>query len=230
MGKVVEQIGLERVVVATSSSLLHTPVTLANESKLSAEVKDWFSFATEKCYEVAAIAKAVAGKAEDVKEYLEKNKASISARREFEKKSDASVRERLSAVKEEMYERKGKFPNRIAAQQKKVALPSSPPPPSAPSPRPRRSDRPVQSSQRVTSARRSTTSSSLPRSSTPSGSRKRLASMSSSTANPSVTTWSSTLARSSRDSSSPRTPGSSPTAPATSDPPSSSLTSPDPSR
>merc|ERR1711939_857667 len=108
--KVVEQIGLERVVVATSSSLLHTPVTLANE----------------KCYEVAAIAKAVAGKAEDVKEYLEKNKASISARREFEKKSDASVRERLSAVKEEMYEQKGKFPNRIAAQQKKVALPKFP--------------------------------------------------------------------------------------------------------
>lgn len=124
--KVVDAIGLERVVVATSSSLLHTPVTLANETKLSAEVKDWFSFATEKCHEVAAISKAVSGKADDVKEYLEKNKASIAARREFEKKSDASVRDRLAAVKEEMYNRKGKFLDRIAAQQKKVALPKFP--------------------------------------------------------------------------------------------------------
>jgi len=125
--KAVDALGEDRVVVATSSSLLHTPVTLANESKLSAEVKDWFSFATEKVHEVATIAKVVSGNTDDkVKEALEANKKSIAARRDFEKKSDASVRDRLSAVTDEQYHRKSKFPERIAAQQKRVALPKFP--------------------------------------------------------------------------------------------------------
>ena len=124
--KAIDALGSDRVIVATSSSLLHTPVTLASESKLSAEVRDWFAFATEKCYEVAAIAKAASGQADSVKDLLEANKKSIAARREFEKKSDATVRERLAAVKQDMYNRRGKFPVRIAAQQKAVPLPKFP--------------------------------------------------------------------------------------------------------
>ena len=124
--KAIDALGADRVVIASSSSLLHTPVTLANETKLSEEVKDWFSFATEKLYEVAAIAKALSGKEDEVKEALEKNKKSIAARREFEQKSDAAVRDRLAAVKPEMYNRKSPFPERIAAQQKRFPLPKFP--------------------------------------------------------------------------------------------------------
>ena len=125
--KVVDVIGLERVVVATSSSLLHTPVTLANETKLTAEQRDWFSFATEKTHEVAAIAKSLQGDSSSaVKEALEANKKSISARRDFEKKSDAAVRDRLSAVTEEQYNRKSGFDARIAAQQERFPLPKFP--------------------------------------------------------------------------------------------------------
>lgn len=124
--KAIDALGADRVVVASSSSLLHTPVTLANETKLSEEVKDWFSFANEKAYEIAAIAKALSGKSDEVKDLLEKNKKSIAARREFEKKSDASVRDRLAAVKPEQYKRKAAFSERSAAQQKKVALPKFP--------------------------------------------------------------------------------------------------------
>ncbi|GAA5869936.1 hypothetical protein JCM8547_008109 [Rhodosporidiobolus lusitaniae] len=122
--KVVEALGADRVVVATSSSLLHTPVTLANESKLTAEQKDWFSFATEKCAEVATIAKALSGA--DVSAALEENRKSIQARRDFEKNSDAAVRDRLSKVTPDMYNRKSPFPERIAAQDKVYQLPAFP--------------------------------------------------------------------------------------------------------
>ncbi|GAA6030421.1 hypothetical protein JCM8097_009100 [Rhodosporidiobolus ruineniae] len=122
--KAISALGQDRVVVATSSSLLHTPVTLANESKLSAEVKDWFSFATEKAAEVATIAKALSGA--DVAAALEANKKSIQARRDFEKNSDAAVRERLAAVTPEQYNRKSPFPERIAAQDKVYNLPTFP--------------------------------------------------------------------------------------------------------
>ncbi|GAA5953616.1 hypothetical protein JCM21900_003363 [Sporobolomyces salmonicolor] len=123
--KVVDVLGAERVVVASSSSLLHTPVTLANESKLKAEQKDWFSFAAEKVAEVAVIAKALSNPS-SVQVELEKNAASIKARRDFEKNSDAAVRERLGKVTPDMYKRKSPFPERIAAQDKVYQLPAFP--------------------------------------------------------------------------------------------------------
>ncbi|KAK4051004.1 methionine-synthesizing 5- methyltetrahydropteroyltriglutamate--homocysteine methyltransferase [Microbotryomycetes sp. JL201] len=123
--KVVSELGADRLVIATSSSLLHTPITLANETKLKPEVADWFSFATEKTHEVATIAKAVTAP-ESVKEALAKNEASIKARRDFESQSDASVRDRLAAVTPEMYKRSSPFPERLAAQNKVFPLPKFP--------------------------------------------------------------------------------------------------------
>ncbi|GAA5941021.1 hypothetical protein JCM3775_001126 [Rhodotorula graminis] len=122
--KAVDALGADRVVVATSSSLLHTPVTLANESRLKPEQKDWFSFATEKAAEVATLAKALSGA--DVQAALDANKQSIKARRDFEKNSDAAVRERLAAVTPEQYNRKSPFPERLAAQSKVYKLPQFP--------------------------------------------------------------------------------------------------------
>ncbi|GAA5974511.1 hypothetical protein JCM11641_002066 [Rhodosporidiobolus odoratus] len=122
--KAIDALGADRVVIASSSSLLHTPVTLANESKLSADVKDWFSFATEKAHEISTIAKALSGA--DVSSALEANKKSIQARRDFEKNSDAAVRERLANVKPEDYHRKSPFSERIAAQKTVYDLPDFP--------------------------------------------------------------------------------------------------------
>ncbi|BGP33725.1 methionine-synthesizing 5-methyltetrahydropteroyltriglutamate--homocysteine methyltransferase [Rhodotorula toruloides] len=122
--KAIEQLGKDRVVVATSSSLLHTPVTLANETRLKPEERDWFSFATEKAAEVATLAKALSD--EDVSSALEANEKSIQARRDFEKNSDAAVRERLGKVSQDMYNRKSPFPARIAAQDKVYHLPTFP--------------------------------------------------------------------------------------------------------
>jgi 5-methyltetrahydropteroyltriglutamate--homocysteine methyltransferase len=209
--KAIDALGADRVVVATSSSLLHTPVTLANESKLKPEEKDWFSFATEKCSEVAAIAKAASGQADAVKEALEANKKSIKARRDFESQSDDAVRQRVAGITDAMLKRKSEFPARREAQAKVHPLPkfytttigSYPVRPHSAAPayrsplacsKPRRSARLAPSSLRASSPPRSTTTSSPRRSRWSSTSRRRLASTSSSTASPSATTWSSTLA------------------------------------
>lgn len=121
--EVIAILGADRVVVATSSSLLHTPVTLASETKLSAEVRDWFSFATEKCSEVATLAKAVSSP-DSVKAAFDANTISIKARRDFESGSDSAVRERLAAVTPAMYNRASPFPARIAAQKLVHDLPA----------------------------------------------------------------------------------------------------------
>lgn len=122
-----DALGANRIIIATSSSLLHTPVTLASENKLTAEQKDWFSFALEKAKEVAIIAAALAGSQDaHVAEALEANRVSIGKRREFEKNSDDTVRKRVAAITPNQLERKSPFPVRKELQAKHLKLPKFP--------------------------------------------------------------------------------------------------------
>ena len=121
-----QKLGAERVIVATSSSLLHTPHTLASEKKLDPEIADWFSFASEKAVEIAVIAKAVTAGPAAVREQLEANAKSIQARATSTRTNDAKVKDRQSKVTDSDYKRKNEFTKRIAEQQKKLNLPLFP--------------------------------------------------------------------------------------------------------
>lgn len=124
VAKAVAKLGKDRVVVSTSSSLLHTPVDLANEKKLDATIKDWFSFATQKLDEVVVIAKNASG--EDVKAQLEANAASIKSRQESPITTDPKVQERLATINESLSTRKSSFEERLPSQQEKYNLPLFP--------------------------------------------------------------------------------------------------------
>lgn len=121
-----QKLGAERVIVATSASLLHTPHTLASEKKLDPEIADWFSFASEKAVEVAIIAKAVTEGPASVREQLEANAKSVQARATSTRTNDPKVKDRQAKVAESDYERKNVFTERIAQQQKKLNLPLFP--------------------------------------------------------------------------------------------------------
>jgi 5-methyltetrahydropteroyltriglutamate--homocysteine methyltransferase len=121
--KAIAELGQDRVVVSTSSSLLHTPVTLTSETRLTDEQMSWLSFALEKCDEVAVLAKALNG---NTTEAFEKNTKDIAARREFERNSDSAVRDRLAAVTEKDLKRSEEFPARRAAQVEYLGLPKFP--------------------------------------------------------------------------------------------------------
>ena len=125
--KAIDVLSQERVIIATSSSLLHTPVTLASENKLTAEQKDWFSFALEKAAEVAVIAAMLSG-SQDPKHAaaLEENKVSITKRRQFESTSDDGVRKRVAAITPDQLERQSPFAVRKELQKKHLELPKFP--------------------------------------------------------------------------------------------------------
>ncbi|KJZ69564.1 Putative 5-methyltetrahydropteroyltriglutamate--homocysteine methyltransferase [Hirsutella minnesotensis 3608] len=122
----IQKLGKDRVVVATSSSLLHTPHTLASEKKLDAEIADWFSFACEKAVEIAVIAKAVTEGPTSVREQLEANAKSMQSRATSTRTNDPTVKERQSKVTEQDHNRKSEFATRISSQQKKLNLPLFP--------------------------------------------------------------------------------------------------------
>ncbi|WWC58015.1 5-methyltetrahydropteroyltriglutamate-homocysteine S-methyltransferase [Kwoniella dejecticola CBS 10117] len=121
--KAIAELGADRVTVSTSSSLLHTPISIKVETKLTPQQVSWLSFATEKCEEVATLAGALNGKESEA---FEQNSKDIAARREFERTSDSAVRDRVAAITEEQLKRKSPFPARREAQKKHLNLPKFP--------------------------------------------------------------------------------------------------------
>ena len=72
--KAIKLLGTNRVMLAPSCSLIHTPCNLENETKISDEIKDWLAFAQQKLVEIAEIYEIVVNQKV---EYLTKNQASI---------------------------------------------------------------------------------------------------------------------------------------------------------
>src|SRR6185437_15032025 len=70
-----------RVMIAPSCSLLHVPVDLSLERKLSPEVKDWMAVGRQKLDEVAIIARALNEGHESVRAELNANAESLRKRR-----------------------------------------------------------------------------------------------------------------------------------------------------
>jgi hypothetical protein len=221
----IDALGPDRVIIATSCSLLHTPVTLASEKNLTEEQRGWFAFAIEKAEEVAVIAAALSGSQDvQIAAALKANRVSIARRREFEKNSDDAVRKRVAAITPDQLQRKSLFPVRKETQAKHLNLPKFPTTTLGSYPvrlkydymfriifahfnnysKPRRFVKPVPSSPRGRSLKNNTRSLSKKRSKPSSDSKRRSALTSSYTENLSVTTWFNTSANSSMDSFSPR--------------------------
>jgi 5-methyltetrahydropteroyltriglutamate--homocysteine methyltransferase len=98
---------------------------LASEKKLPSEVHEWFSFAVEKCREVAILAKAVTDP-DSVRTELDANAATMKARAESTRTNDAKVKERQAQVTLEMHNRKSAFDTRYAQQKQHLNLPLFP--------------------------------------------------------------------------------------------------------
>lgn len=103
-----------RVQVASSCSLLHTPIDLAFETSLDPVIKDWLSFAVQKCEEVVALAALAEGKGDQAA--LEANRKSIASRRNSPLTNNPAVRSRVATVTDQMLHRKSPYTQRVQAQ------------------------------------------------------------------------------------------------------------------
>ena len=124
------KLGQERIIVATSCSLLHSPFDLENEhngKSLPAQVKRWLSFARQKVAEVVTLADLAGGApSECSKEALKNNTADIEDRRTSPLTNNVEVRKRMAAVTPDFAKRKSPFGERIAAQHRELYLPLFP--------------------------------------------------------------------------------------------------------
>ncbi|KAF5475777.1 hypothetical protein F2P56_007548 [Juglans regia] len=117
-------VGKEKLVVSTSTSLLHTAVDLVNETKLDKEIKSWLAFAAQKILEVNALAKALSGHKDEA--FFSANAAALASRKSSPRVTNEAVQKDAAALKGSDHRRATNVSTRLDAQQKKLNLPILP--------------------------------------------------------------------------------------------------------
>ncbi|MDO8342764.1 MAG: 5-methyltetrahydropteroyltriglutamate--homocysteine S-methyltransferase [Cellvibrio sp.] len=121
-----ERLG-DRLWVAPSCSLLHSPVNLEREEKLPQDIKSWFAFAKQKVQEVVTLKTLLTRPFDAIaQESLSASVAAAQARLSSPKIHNPEVQARLKAIKPEQAQRSSAFSERIVKQQALLQLPAFP--------------------------------------------------------------------------------------------------------
>ena len=116
----------DRLWLAPSCSLLHVPVSLANEPRLDAELKSWLAYADEKIAALAMLKTAFNSGRQAVAEALADNARALASRRASTRVHDAAVSARLAALSSVHDVRNNGFTVRQTAQRTRFKLPAFP--------------------------------------------------------------------------------------------------------
>ena len=109
--------------MASSCSLLHSPIDLSVETRLDAEVKSWFAFALQKCHELSLLRDALnSGDTAALAEWS----APIQARRHSTRVHNPAVEKRLAAITAQDSQRANVYEVRAEAQRARFKLPAWP--------------------------------------------------------------------------------------------------------
>jgi 5-methyltetrahydropteroyltriglutamate--homocysteine methyltransferase len=109
--------------IGTSCSLLHSPIDLKSETRLDEEVESWFSFAIQKCGELALLTKALNN---NDPASLKAWSAPIRARVNSSRVHNSAVAQRLAATKAQDSHRPSPYKERAKAQRERFNLPAWP--------------------------------------------------------------------------------------------------------
>ncbi|HEY0287685.1 MAG TPA: 5-methyltetrahydropteroyltriglutamate--homocysteine S-methyltransferase [Pseudomonas sp.] len=113
--------------VASSCSLLHSPVNLQREDQLDAELKSWLAFAVQKCEEIAVLSAALNDpQAPAVQAALAESRAVQLSRQQSPRIHKPAVQARLASITAADSLRHSPFAQRIEAQRTRLNLPTFP--------------------------------------------------------------------------------------------------------
>ncbi|MFB5944420.1 5-methyltetrahydropteroyltriglutamate--homocysteine S-methyltransferase [Albibacterium profundi] len=128
--QVVDKIGDERVLVAASCSLLHSPCDLeleTNDSILVPEIKQWLAFAKQKVYEIVSLKKLATETADEgLKKEFMNNQHATNSRKTSSLIHDRAVKEREKRVESTEFQRASRFDIRKEKQREVLNLPLFP--------------------------------------------------------------------------------------------------------
>ncbi|GGA84684.1 5-methyltetrahydropteroyltriglutamate--homocysteine S-methyltransferase [Puia dinghuensis] len=128
--KAAEKIGGDRLLIAPSCSLLHSPCDLdgeTNNAVLTPEIKQWLSFAKQKIQEVVTLRQLATGEySADTDRQWKANIAAINSRRTSPLIHKPAVKQRVAAVTDGDTRRQHDFRQRKITQRETLRLPAFP--------------------------------------------------------------------------------------------------------
>ncbi len=116
--------GFEAVYVGPSTSLQHLPYSIELEKKIDDELLSWLAFAKEKIKELALLTNYLSDQTSNAE--IDSIKAANETRKNSDRVSKVSVRERMSSLSDKDFERKSAFPARQSTQREKFNFPILP--------------------------------------------------------------------------------------------------------
>jgi len=109
--------------IGTSCSLLHVPVDLDQEKNFNPTIKNYFSFAVQKCYELFLLSDALH---HNSKCLLESWVLPLSYKENLNSINIKKINDKLLKIKQKDYQRKSNYSIRYKKQQRKLNLPKLP--------------------------------------------------------------------------------------------------------
>ncbi|MFT2817704.1 5-methyltetrahydropteroyltriglutamate--homocysteine S-methyltransferase [Leifsonia sp. A12D58] len=114
-----------RIAVSTSTSLLHVPHDVLDESSLGDDLSSWLAFADQKVAQVATLARGLVDGQSAIQDELDAASAALAARLAAPGVRDGEVRARAADLTEADFNR-GDYAARVAAQDEAFDLPFLP--------------------------------------------------------------------------------------------------------
>lgn len=124
--KAVAKLGSDKVFVAGSCSLLHTPVDLRSEDALDDKLKSWMAYATQKLDEIALIKKGANEGRGAISSEISASDAVQEDRRTSKRIHNDEVKARVSNITPDITNRKSPFATRQKVQHEALDLPLYP--------------------------------------------------------------------------------------------------------
>ena len=126
LNELTEFVTPERIIVQSSCSLLHVPVTTDREAKLTSELKNALAFADEKLDEIVLLTTALSSPSAEITAKIDEAELTLQALQQSEDRNRTAVQKAVASISVQQPERSRPFAERHEAQQAKWQLPLFP--------------------------------------------------------------------------------------------------------
>ncbi|MDQ0656499.1 5-methyltetrahydropteroyltriglutamate--homocysteine S-methyltransferase [Paenibacillus sp. W2I17] len=126
LNELTEFVTPERIIVQSSCSLLHVPVTTDREAKLTSELKNALAFADEKLDEIVLLTTALSSPSAEITAKINEAELPLQALQQSEDRNRTAVQKAVASISVQQPERSRPFAERHEAQQAKWQLPLFP--------------------------------------------------------------------------------------------------------
>jgi len=126
LNELTEFVTPEHIIVQSSCSLLHVPVTTEREAKLTSELKNALAFADEKLDEIVLLTTALSSPSAEITAKINEAELPLQALQQSEDRNRTAVQKAVASISVQQPERSRPFAERHEAQQAKWQLPLFP--------------------------------------------------------------------------------------------------------